>query len=288
LSVGEITQLSDWLPGYADYEVELSWREKRHFGRGIAKTANKALEIAITEAFERCLVFSSGLVNSNGVAAHTTLADATHNAKMELIERDLFLCHYYTETPMRIFEYKPSAIGKLAKMGVKMDFWLTHSFGSQYCIAAIASGFDFSTPFGAIVGLGTGEDKEAAAEKAFVECLRMTVSVINQKKIQSISALELAGKTKPSVMDQFNWALSLEARNGLRAVCRQESQGIKNVELGCDAFFNVTTLFKPSDPLDPPLFVMHAENPRLQPLYFGVPMPSTVNIQRLTESRIIQ
>jgi ribosomal protein S12 methylthiotransferase accessory factor YcaO len=95
--------IDDALPGYHDYAVNLTVGRVRYDGRGQARTAALALSKATGEAVERWLVDRcrrrGELETSSGLAVHTTARRARDNARRELIERDLFLCHLLTGTP---------------------------------------------------------------------------------------------------------------------------------------------------------------------------------------------
>ena len=83
-----------------DFEVSVQTPFGLVTGRALAFSRTSALEKALSECFERaiCLELS---VSSNGVAAHPDLNRAKIFAQNELIERDLFLCHFYTGSTVK-------------------------------------------------------------------------------------------------------------------------------------------------------------------------------------------
>ncbi len=98
LEVKILTWVNLFFPDYYDFFISIEIDNKKIEGQGVDKNKDMAITKAISEAFERSVLFDKD-ITSNGVAAHENLGRAKENARNELIERDLFLSHFYTSTP---------------------------------------------------------------------------------------------------------------------------------------------------------------------------------------------
>lgn len=78
-------------------EVNINGLKVKGFGKD--KKQDIAIKKSIIEAIERVLIHEYNLETSNGVAGHVIFDLAKKNAINELIERDLFLCHFLTKIP---------------------------------------------------------------------------------------------------------------------------------------------------------------------------------------------
>jgi hypothetical protein len=79
------------------YHFQSTWNGIK--GNGVGFDRESSLLAAIGEMVERSTLLRHPHIKcSNGMAAHTYHQKATENAVFELIERDMFLCHYLTKT----------------------------------------------------------------------------------------------------------------------------------------------------------------------------------------------
>jgi len=91
--------------GIIDIEVELLIANEKYWGRGTSFDKNMALIKACSEAIERFFLHKNKFATSNGMATHINENLAREAATLELIERDLFLCRYLTQTPFCEIQY---------------------------------------------------------------------------------------------------------------------------------------------------------------------------------------
>ncbi len=98
LEITKLRWVKDFFTDYFDFQVKLNIDGKILEGYGLDRNQDNALTKAIVEAIERNVV-KNEILTSNGIAAHVDLAKAKENARNELIERDLFLSHFYSSTP---------------------------------------------------------------------------------------------------------------------------------------------------------------------------------------------
>lgn len=94
----KLNWVKDFLPDYYDFKVMIEINGFTYEGFGSDKSQDLALTKAIAESIERSLLRGS-IRSSNGIALHTEKTLAQENARQELIERDLFLFHYYSGIP---------------------------------------------------------------------------------------------------------------------------------------------------------------------------------------------
>jgi ribosomal protein S12 methylthiotransferase accessory factor YcaO len=96
--VTELAWTESFKVPFFDFEVEIVINELSGLGRGTSsKSKDKAIEIAITEAFERIVSKVTNQKNTNGISGHTNIETAKVNAAKELIERHVFLKNYYSD-----------------------------------------------------------------------------------------------------------------------------------------------------------------------------------------------
>ncbi|AGH95123.1 YcaO-like family protein [Pseudobdellovibrio exovorus] len=95
LKVSKIIWPQDFHNLIYDYHVDLSIDSFKTTGRGTATNADKALQIAFAEAYERLIILENNIPSSNGCAVFTDILTAQEKALCELQERDFFLLNYH-------------------------------------------------------------------------------------------------------------------------------------------------------------------------------------------------
>lgn len=282
LSVSEIEKTPFHLDGYSDYEVTLNYLDHVATGRKASRSAIQALEIALSEAIERA-VFHEGLFyTTNGMAAYPNVDGARLHAKQELIERDLFLCHYLTMTPFYPYPFQHPLVGDLWKLGIEMSFHRTASWNNCSCVVAIASGEKFKRPFSYIIGSGASANLSDAASKAILEAALNVIHVIEDKTSTAISLGDFLSIEMPGVEDQLRMAMSFDVREGIKPLLQYRTDKvIPNVSAENDAF-EFQVLHQPDvEQSRAPLYVVRCFNRDLQKLFFGKTTNDKVNFERL-------
>lgn len=284
LRVEEITLTSQWLSEFSDYKVILEF-DGLHEGRGTTRSAYKALEIAFTEAFEQRIVRKSGLCSGNGVAAHPCLQKARELARKELIERDLFLCHYLTQVPLTPLLVQVPFQKRLDAACVFLRVFKTRSVMDIEVVVSIADGSRAKpAPFGAIIGLGADEDVGQAAQKACIECLRNVIFLLGRDRHPELSAAELKRLPKPKAKDQLHWSFCPASTAGISSIV--DSSFAPSFTAGKEKLpgsYEYHLLHSRDEKgSTPPLFVVQCVNPMLQNLFFGYSTQDKLNMQRLS------
>ena len=150
----------------------------RCFGLGHNKNERVAHAIAAAEAMERAMMIEFKLNSSNGCAVHTDPEKTRENALQELIERDAFLCHFSTGTPLiEVPElYETARWKELAawsqKMGFRIRFGGMKSLINRPTGLVILDQFRSDNPNAFFLGLGVAPTWEGAFERALPEALR--------------------------------------------------------------------------------------------------------------------
>lgn len=276
--------VKDWLPGFEDIRMQLQINGKTYEGSGIATDQDKAFLIAGAEAIERAYCDNLG-INSSGVALHTIEEKAKLNAKLELIERDGFLCHFLTKTPFADLN-TPSNLdidfeqvkNRLETQGVEISLKkIVYSFPQiVLCIARKMKG---PNPFNCILGLGSHENISLSTTKAITECLSNVVWMLNTQDNNTLSHEEFKNKANHFSIDHKriyrgnNSTLSLDwIFNG------------RNSKLAIDVEDDIDfTPLKTSIPIldNVPITVIRATSNELQNIFYGPTTSEKINMLRL-------
>lgn len=273
------------LPELRDIAVHLKFKDVKISGWGTAESSNRALVKACTEAIERTILISNKIANSNGVAGHEDFARASEAAVHELIERDLFLCHFYSNIPFSKGSTKPiensrfeRALDWLKRNHVEV---LLHPVSRNGFVSSF-NGFRCSKPFGYIIGAGVSSDSGKAAASAFIEGFRRCYSLISGgKDVVSISLEDFKTKKSFSFQDHGKLALNIDYARSIMDLFAGgdeysfvESKMEINVEqLHCDQ------LYFP----ECPLVFARARSSDTQSLFTGWPTDREINQKRLRE-----
>lgn len=190
----EYTWPSRWWQGLNDFSCEIQFNNELFIGRGSDINKRIALIKSFSEAIERIVGKCNSLENSNGISAHYDKILCQNNSKSELIERDQFFLHYFSKTPFAEFssdEIKEIVlplefIKKVKNSGVR--FYLRKLF---YCndmigVGVFAFGKGCKTPWGMCFGTSISTDLEAAVNKAYIECARHVIPLLNENKIDDL------------------------------------------------------------------------------------------------------
>lgn len=274
-SLTEITAHQKCLPDYHDFAAKITMRGEDFHGRGRGWTREDAVRKACGEALERAVsVFMRDELdeNTNGWALGIDEEMASTGAVRELIERDAFLCHYYTQTSF--FEGRQAENSRFWPLlsfceskgvDIRVGRMETLDGRSAYCAAAF--GEKFTPAFGVIVGLGCHVAEEEALDKALAECMTSTLAFLEAPESPFILS-EFEAITKPAVSDQGKLALSMESLRFVRPLFELRKKRSEKV-----ASFPQVTIERiplPDELQGAPLVVCRARSPQVQPLRFGV------------------
>lgn len=134
-------------PGWTDVHCTLTIKGNELTSWGASDSPDRALLKAFAEATEREVLKQVGSPTSNGFAAHLLPSKARQNAMYELIERDLFFCHFLSKTPFTLFPEKQkknwkwlSQIKNLVKdLDLRLRYYMLGNSGVVCAISNICS-----------------------------------------------------------------------------------------------------------------------------------------------------
>ena len=179
----QIQRWPDFIPSvFVDIETELKVHDQLYLGRGVDLDINIAKDKALSEAIERycCQIHN---INSNGVAAHTNQDFAYQNAKLELLERDAFFCHYFGKIPLIPLKLDTPClemeVSRILQKYTNIKFYALHGVAPYHYRLCIFEGVSSDRDFSYIIGLGSHEDATKALRKAFLEALRSFAGLMN-------------------------------------------------------------------------------------------------------------
>ena len=200
-----------WLPKFHDLSVEIKLDGETYIGRGMDKDEDLAIVKGGVEAIERAVVLShtkntGAAKHIGGFALHSEEAIAKQNALYKLMERDQFLCHFLTKTPLidlklsdlNLSEWKKVHFEyiqkKLAKKGVEIILKRTLFSRPKTVICLARSVFPTPSGFRGIIGLGASDSLAESTSKAIIECLTNVVYRMEYSHWEDFNTF----KTKPS------------------------------------------------------------------------------------------
>lgn len=173
IQLKKLTWSEDLAPTLFDYQAFLP-DQVEVVGSGSDFNENTAILKAVGELYERFMVRENGIKNSNGCAVHFDPKQAQQLAKQELIERDCFLFQYINKNlPNDILKHQTD-------FSDSIFHWSRQLFPKiQWRVSELKADPFFvyqSTvllhPYGVIVGLGSGLQKNQALNKSIIECAR--------------------------------------------------------------------------------------------------------------------
>ncbi|MBL6991007.1 MAG: YcaO-like family protein [Bacteriovoracaceae bacterium] len=285
----------DYLPKYTDMHVEITVNGAIYHGRGTDKQENIAFIKASVEAVERAVLSNTkGIKNSSGVAGHSLDDEAIKNAKLELIERDHFFCHYLTQVPFgntlinivndSTFPFR-DMIKKLNKRGIEIFFREMAKTSETTSVICIASGSSYKYPFGITTGHGIAFNAHDAIESAFIQCVRKVVSYLDGELPEKISINEFLQKLQHSPVDHIALGCNLEyAKEVMPFFCAKNCDvvfdDIRMSEIEC---IQLDTQVNPACEhiSSAPLVFYRAFSDQLHDLFFGNLLEENINLNRL-------
>ena len=270
-----------------DIELSFSLGGQKYIGRGTSFDSNLSLKKALSEAVERYMVKTMKMLNSNGVAVHPDITYAKEYAANELIERDLFLCHYLTNTPMKLI-----SLEKLDKNSQAiLDFLEEFDIGvkifqmgrvSKNAICVILDGRKCITnKFGIIAGSSCGHELESSIKKAMLETLIDFISVI-ENGVRNISLDEFYQLDYVFPEDHLRLARNIDYANSYFNIFEDQSSDFlinSDSDSMSEISINEIKIDKRFDKLGLKMF--QAKSDKMQPLYFGKTKMEYINMERL-------
>lgn len=188
LKVTRVTGLNHILNEYYDYVVEIKMSGRSFSGRGTDKTEDVAFLKAFSESIERYFTHKNNFLTTNGIAVHYDKDECILNAKMELIERDIFLCHFLLGGKLIKFENKQTKLfqERLWLQNINVDFYKISDDKKYKCVLVFVSNSKQSICDKIIFGVSCKNNLDSAIEQATVEALRDFININENKEGLSV------------------------------------------------------------------------------------------------------
>lgn len=286
IKIEQLTWIDRVVPGYTDVHVYLEHKGISWSGWGFGDSEDLALTKALAEAIERIVMQESDLATTNGLAAHSTLEKAKEAARGELIERDLFLCHYHTKTPLRQApkETESAKVLKTARAWFSEQGITLHVRGLDGGgVVVIADGRQAAKPFGLTFGAGCKGSSEASLTSALLECTRICYRLMmKDTAIKSHSLDEFKKRERVGFENHGGLARDLDFANTIAWLFEKDGESVKELENDPSIIVKEVP-FREKDFENCGLKFAHAASPMRQNLYLGWPTPEKMNLPRLSQ-----
>lgn len=200
LRIRDCTWIRKVFPGWNDIDLSIEVNGVTFWGRGSAPDPDIALSKAFCEAVERNVCASHG-ISSTGVAGHVIQAEAQENARLELYERKFLADSFEKGDVGSSVEDHQALRSRYSNLGIEVDLYEVTALDSTWIFMCLAKGKNFRIPFGGILGLGSSRNRDHAAQKALIECLRNLEAHI-EMPTQSITKEEFEALDKKTGLDR--------------------------------------------------------------------------------------
>lgn len=267
-----------------DIDSKIQIQGLDYLGRGTSKDVHLAMKKSCCEAVERFFLHKNIVATSNGFAVHISSEQALESARNELIERDLFLCHFLTQTPFEKITIEDPWIvdiqSYLKAKDIELSFYSMGSINFVEGLLCSISGFQAKEPFGCILGSAAGE-RNKIVMASFLEAFR-NYSHLNLKTAISLEQFLEKSTTRIDFIDHGNLSLNLEyAKNLIEPLLFVNGFSVEetfDLDLDIHYFDKADTPFN-----DAPLVVCRAISKNLQDMYTGEANASKLNERRLRQ-----
>ena len=204
-------------------------------------------------------------------------------------ERDLFLSHYITHTPLEKINWPSkeridgeSIKEKLEKHDIDLSFYSTKKYNGLGSIIAITSKSKGLKKFGSIIGLGCSNKPEVAIEKALIECLSNTINFIHNENSSNLSLEQFLSLEKHGPRDHHNLFLNPGNSEILKSVlCNEVVTKIEEKNTNLLDQVDIELLSQPKELADCPLYFFRAYSTDLQNMFYGKTTEEKINRNRM-------
>jgi hypothetical protein len=282
-------ECADWIGelfnGWTDICCKLKRDGREIVTWGAAPSEDLALLKAFSEAIERSVFLNEGSVTSNGFAAHLTRSEARSNALNELIERDLFLCHFLTGTPftaLRRDVLQDNAFVNVQTFSKKLDLRIRYFQLGKSGVLCAADGLHSDVRSGFVIGSSYKDNINQSFLSATIEALRQAYFNERLRRSGSLRALslnEFLSLPEPDFADHGALALNVAYAEMICPLFdfASSENSISEIDIGSVSFVDLPWIFEG----DCPFFISKATSQLAQTMFLGSPVASVLNFSRL-------
>lgn len=283
LKIERPSWIKNFLPQMTDLMVTIRSGPTDFVGYAYGESEDLALIKAFAEAAERALVAEFKFPTSSGCAAHLDASKAKASAAAELHERDLFLCHFYTKTPLLKFE------NKIESKLEKIYEWLnTKKIGMNYFrlgndgVLVAANGQDADKPFGFVIGAARKQNIEDTIYSATIEAFRQVIHYVESRDpLPELTIKQFYNKATFDFRSHGHLALNLDYAALISFLFEEEPKFHPdfgdNLKVSVDELFITSLNFA-----DCPLKFAKAHSKEMQEIFVGPPKLASFNLSRLS------
>jgi hypothetical protein len=287
LKIQTMSWIEKAFPGWTDVCCTLNINGNEITSWGASETADIALLKAFSEATEREVLQQDGSPTSNGFAAHLSPDKARQNAMFELIERDLFFCHFLSNSEFipiaddkKIgWKWLPKIESLICTLDLRIRYYILGNFG----ILCAIDGLESKNKIGFIIGSSYKEDLEVAAISATIESLRQAYFIRRDNNGKGISLNQFCQINKPDFKDHGELALNIDYANQIAPLfSKKEASGFVYPYNELSPYeVNIFDLSWTKDGC--PFYFAKAISQNAQNIFLGSPQDSAINLKRLEE-----
>lgn len=285
LQVERITWIADLFPELTDITTHIKVEGRHYTGWAHGLTEDIAIAKSMAENLERVVMYEQNFATSNGLAAHLEKNLAIRGATYELLERDLFLSHFYARVP-----FFPSTADQTTLARMKSWFSARGVLVSLYDLGlkgqvCLVDGRNSNRPFGFVVGAAMKDNVQDSLISASIEAARRahhSMSIRSHEVIRTLALEEFQSIQAPKFHDHGGLALDVNYANQIAYLFESDSSRMDSRQ---DNFNVISHLFKPSNVLleNCPLVVARATSIDAQDIFLGSVTPEKLNFQRLSQ-----
>lgn len=284
-----------WPPALAldsyQFRAEINVEGRSFFGLGGADNKDAAVTKAVAEAIERYTVAEHRLDTTNGVALHVDYSRAAAFATLELLERDAFLCHYLTNTPYTTLdgaqflgENAARVVYHLQKSGLQINFGVLRAAVPEIkVVLCCINGLNWSRPFGLIYGMGSSPHIDESCRKSWEECARGLSGIVAGARFQAMDIDEFLRLRRATPVDHMRLAWDLDYARRVTKVFHAVDGHYPSQRFEDPQITHRVLEIKHGQFSMFPGFVVQAQSPRAQKLFFGANSNEPlINFERLS------
>lgn len=279
LKVINITGLREILNEYHDFVIEIEINQKTYSGRGTDIKEESAFLKAFSESIERYFATKYSCLTTSGIAVHYDVNECIKNAKAELIERDIFLCHFLLGGKLNRCENDliNKFQDKLVLRNINIEFYRMHECDDSVCIISFIKCAERQSFDQIFFGVSFNKCIASAIEQSAIEALRDFLSVGDVDYDLSVEEFD---KLK-------NWNLVDHRRIGLNADYAKKyfESRVNDIDLKIEYVNEIEVGRLTSDeiPSDMPLVCFRATCNKAQSLWVGTTTPDKINQDRIKQ-----
>ncbi|MFN7640822.1 MAG: YcaO-like family protein [bacterium] len=290
LRVSVINPTQRVFPFLFDYDCTISTEWGTLIGRGTSCQQDKAIFKAIGETLELyTFVSDKTYETTNGMSFHTDTQEAKIKSALELVERDSYICHFYTRTPFleigdetRLTILNPvSEI--LAKHSINLFVARMKSTSDVFASIAVTEGKESILNYGLTIGLGCSPNPIESINSAIIEAVRSLPAYLAGQKMERITLTEFYACETVGPVEYSKLSRDLESSCNVLELFRYQksednilSGSIEDLSITYN-FLNMPSILKDK------AYVIKASSTRLQEIFFSKDASRHLTKERLKE-----